>query len=191
MPGLSVTRKTSASGLAWRSSAKPSLGVIAAMRLEPRSGQNMPEADQPEMRRDDQPVELLVGGVGEREDRPVAGRALVVGLDLDAAHDAVGAGRGRDLEVLALVAVDLDGARQVERDIVAGDLDRFDGACAADSRADRIANAARATAKTCRLRGSYSSSISPLQFGASPVVRRSVRRGSGPAMSVDLEIGSQ
>ena len=42
-PGLSVTRKTSASGLACRSSAKPSLGVIAAMRLEPRSGQNRPE----------------------------------------------------------------------------------------------------------------------------------------------------
>ena len=37
------------------------------------------------------------------------------------------AGRGRHLEVFALIDVDLDGARQVERDIVAGNLDRFDG----------------------------------------------------------------
>ena len=126
-PGLSVTRKTSASGLACRSSAKPSLGVIAAMRLDPRSGQNRPEFDQPEMRRDDQPVELLVGRVGERENRPVAAGALVIGLDLDAPHDAVGAGRRGNLEILALVLVDLDRAGQIERDIVARDLDRLDG----------------------------------------------------------------
>ncbi|OWK22411.1 hypothetical protein AJ88_09260 [Mesorhizobium amorphae CCBAU 01583] len=43
VPGFSVTRNTSASGLVWRSSAKPSLGVMAAMRVEPRSGQKMPE----------------------------------------------------------------------------------------------------------------------------------------------------
>ena len=79
------------------------------------------------MWRDDQPVELLVGGVGEREHRPVAGRARVFGLDFDAPHDPVGAGRGRDLEILALIPVDLDGARKVERLVVAGDFDRLDG----------------------------------------------------------------
>ena len=84
-------------------------------------------ADQAEMRRDDQPVELLVGRVGEREHAPVAARIVIVGLDLDAPDDAVGAGRGRHLEIVALVAVDLHGARQVERDVVARDLDRLDG----------------------------------------------------------------
>ncbi len=39
-PGLSVMRNTSASSLGCRSSAKPSLGVMAMMRCEPRSGQN-------------------------------------------------------------------------------------------------------------------------------------------------------
>ena len=81
---------------------------------------------QAEMRRDDQPVELLVRRVGEREDRPVAGGPLVICLDLDAAHDAVGAGRRGHLEVLALVLIDLDRTGQVERDIVARNLDRLD-----------------------------------------------------------------
>ena len=178
VPGFSVTRNTSASGLVWRSSAKPSLGVIAAMRVEPRSGQKMPEFDQPEMRRDDQPVELLVGGVGEREHGPVAGRARVIGLDLDAPHDAVGSGRGRNLEILALVAVDFDGARKVERDVVAGNLDRFDGegrgrrAQRQDCRQDKGEQRARFAGN--------SSKISP-SFQRPADRPRSGRRGSGPA----------
>ena len=170
VPGLSVTRNTSASGLVWRSSAKPSLGVIAAMRVEPRSGQKMPEFDQAEMRRDDQPVELLVGGVGEREHRPVAGRARVIGLDLDAPHDAVRPGRGRDLEVLALVAVDLDGARKVERDVVAGNLDRFDGEGRAMPRtACRIAARTKANSGPFRRKFVKNQSFVPAPGGSSAI----------------------
>ena len=80
------------------------------------------------MRRHDQPVELLVGGVGEREDGPVAAGMLVLRFHLDASHDAVGAGRGGDLEIVALVAVDLDGAGEIERHVVPRDLDGLDGA---------------------------------------------------------------
>ena len=82
---------------------------------------------QPEMRRHDQPVNLLVGGVGKREDAPVAGRAGVVGLHLDAADDTVGTRRRGDLKVLALIPVELQCAREIERHVVARDLDRLDG----------------------------------------------------------------
>jgi hypothetical protein len=72
VPGLSVIRKTSSSLLSTWSSAKPSLGVMPRMRADPRSGHKRPDPDQPEMRRDDQPVDLLVGDIGERKHRPVA-----------------------------------------------------------------------------------------------------------------------
>ena len=84
------------------------------------------------MRRHDQPVELLVAAVGEREHRPVAAGIVVIGLDLDAPDDAVGPGRRRHLEIFALVAIDLDGPGQVERDVVARDLDRLDRRRAGD-----------------------------------------------------------
>ncbi len=42
-PGSSVMRKMSASLLATRSGAKPSLGVTARMRSQPRSGQISPD----------------------------------------------------------------------------------------------------------------------------------------------------
>ena len=65
--------------------------------------------------RHDQPVDLLVGRVGDGEGRPVAGSlAVLVRLHLDAAHDAVRAGRGRDLHAFALVAQHLHGARKIE-----------------------------------------------------------------------------
>ena len=52
------------------------------------------------MRRDDQAVDLLVAVVGEREHRPVL--AAFAGAHLDAADDAVGAGRGRNLDAVAV-----------------------------------------------------------------------------------------
>ena len=55
-------------------------------------------ADHAVMRRDDQPVDLLVGVVGEREHRPVL--SAFARAHLDAADDAVGAGRGRDLDAV-------------------------------------------------------------------------------------------
>ena len=97
------------------------------MRLEPRSGQNSPE---PTSRKCGATISrsscwsLLLASANTAQS-PL--ESVVVGLDLDAPHDAVGSGRGRHLEVLALVAIDLDGAGQVERDVVARDLDRLDG----------------------------------------------------------------
>ena len=78
---------------------------------DPRGAEIGPDdagADQPEMRRDDQAGQLLVGIVGESEDDPRRLRAGFERADLDAAHDAVGAGRGRDLDPIALGAVALD-----------------------------------------------------------------------------------
>jgi hypothetical protein len=103
--------------------------------------------DEPEMWRDDQPVELLVGRIGKCENRPVATGAFVIGFDLDAAHNAVGTGGRGDLKILALVLVDLDRAGKIESDVVAGDLDRFDGkscrrrAQCRDCREDKCKNA--------------------------------------------------
>ena len=150
-PGLSVTRKTSASGLGWRSSAKPSLGVIAAMRSEPRSGQNTPE---PASRKCGATISrsscwsLLLASANTAQSPLEFG---VAGLDLDAPDDAVGAGRGRDLEILALVAVDLDRLRQVERDVVARDLDRLDRRRAGEQ-ANTGSSAAKASARSLQLR---------------------------------------
>ena len=100
------------------------------------------------MRRHDQPVELLVAAVGEREHGPVAARIVVVRLDLDAPYDAVGPGCCRHLEVLALVAVDLNAPGQVERDVVARNLDRLDGQTRAA--ATSVVMIARASASISR-----------------------------------------
>ncbi len=69
-------------------------------------------ADQPVMRDDDQAVDLLVAGIGEREHRPVGvalARAHVHALD-----DAVGAGRGRHQDAVAVGAVPLDRGGEVD-----------------------------------------------------------------------------
>ena len=61
------------------------------------------------MRRDDQAVDLLVAVVGEREHRPVG--AAFARAHLDAAHDAVGAGRGRNLDAVGVGLLALEHAR--------------------------------------------------------------------------------
>ena len=53
------------------------------------------------MRHDEQPVDLLVGRVGEREDDPVRRAFGVLRRHLDAPHDAVRARRGRNLDAVA------------------------------------------------------------------------------------------
>src|SRR5690606_26304890 len=45
---------------------------------------------------------------------------------LDTAYDAIPAGRGGDLEIIALVAIDLNGTGKIERHVVAGNLDRLE-----------------------------------------------------------------
>ena len=64
------------------------------------------------MRHDDQPVDLLVAGIGEREDRPVG--AALARAHLDAADDAVRPGRGRDLDAVAVGALALDRVGEVD-----------------------------------------------------------------------------
>ena len=111
-------RKTSASWLGWRSGAKPWLGVIVAMREAPRSGQNRPE-----------PASRKCGATSSRSicSSPLLASANTAQLEragafarahLDAADDAVGAGRGRDLDAVVGLAEELDRLRQVERPAV-------------------------------------------------------------------------
>jgi hypothetical protein len=79
------------------------------------------------VRHHDQPVDLLVAGIGEREHRPV-GRALARRL-LHAAHDAVGAGRGRHLDAVGLGLDQVGDAGEVDRGDVGAHVDRLDREC--------------------------------------------------------------
>ena len=78
------------------------------------------------MRRDDQAVELVVGVVGEREHHPVL--AAFAGAHLDAADDAVGARRGRDLDAVGVAVLMIEHRGEVDRRRVAADADGVDGA---------------------------------------------------------------
>ncbi len=109
-----MIRKTSASWLACRSGAKP---LARRDRGDARGAEVGPEearSGEPEMRRDQQPIDLFVAVVGEREDRPVRAAATFLGANLDTADDAVEAGRGRHLDAVVLFPVDLDLWRKVE-----------------------------------------------------------------------------
>ena len=77
------------------------------------------------MRRDDQAGQLLVGIVGQREHDPRRLRPGLERADLDPPDDAVGAGRGRHLDAVALGAVALDRPRQVDGVGVDRDPDRL------------------------------------------------------------------
>ncbi len=81
------------------------------------------------MRRDDQPVDLLVRGVGDGKCRSVAGGdGVLVGLYLDTPHDAVRAGHGGNLHARPCCAK-LDSARKVQRRVFLGNLDGLNGRC--------------------------------------------------------------
>ncbi len=67
------------------------------------------------MRRDNQPLHLLVGVIGQRENDPGRMGALFSRMDLDAPDDAVRARRGGDLDAVALIGVILDPAREIDR----------------------------------------------------------------------------
>ena len=60
------------------------------------------------MRDDDETVDLFIAAIGEREHRPVVARRLAA-AHLNAADDAVGAGRGRNLDAVVF------GVRAFER----------------------------------------------------------------------------
>jgi hypothetical protein len=73
------------------------------------------------MRSDDQTVDLLVAIVGKREYSPIC--AGLAGAYLDAADDAVGAGRGRYLDAIAVGVLELDGIGEVDGRGVEPDVD--------------------------------------------------------------------
>ena len=70
---------------------------------------------QPEMRGDQQALDLLVGIVGEREHDPGRARAFLLGAHFDTTDDAIRTWSGRDLQAVALGRIGFDGARQVDR----------------------------------------------------------------------------
>ena len=91
---------------------------------EAEIGPDQSGADHPVMRRDDQPVDLLVAVIGEREYRPVL--AGFAGAHLDAAHDAVGAGRGRNLDAIAVGVLQVDGVGEIDRRGIGAHIDGVD-----------------------------------------------------------------
>ncbi len=76
------------------------------------------------VRRDDQPVELVVGVVGEREHHPVL--AALAGAHLDAADDAVGARRRRDLDAVGVAVLMVEDRGEIDRGRVTADADRVE-----------------------------------------------------------------
>jgi len=77
------------------------------------------------MRHDDQPVDLLVGIVGEREHRPIGiGFARA---HLDAAHDAVRTGRGGDLDAVAVGLLHVGGGGEIDGRGIEPHVHGFDG----------------------------------------------------------------
>src|SRR3954462_6301311 len=76
------------------------------------------------MRGDDQAVELVVGVVGEREHHPVL--AALAGADLDAADDAGGSRRGRNLDAVGLATLVVEDGGEIDGRRVAADADCVD-----------------------------------------------------------------
>ena len=127
-PGSSVTRNTSASGLSCGLRRKALAGRDGGNARGAEIGPDEAGPHQPEVRGDQQPFDLLVGIVGQREDDPVRLGARLLGADLDAANDAVGARRRGDLDAVTLAAVAFDHGGQVDGRAVQGHANRFDGA---------------------------------------------------------------
>jgi hypothetical protein len=95
------------------------------------------------IRSDEQAIDLFVGVVRKREDRPVRRAARGAGADFDAADDAVGARCGRDLEPVAFGHMPLGGGEQIERRRVRPDDDGFERAHGCEARGSRKQREAR------------------------------------------------
>ena len=102
------------------------------------------------MRRDDQAVDLLVAVVGEREHRPIG--SGFARAHLDAADDAVGAGRGRDLDAVAVGVLELDRVGEVDGRGVEADIDGLDRGSGGDAEqgCEREGCERRGGAKKCQ-----------------------------------------
>jgi hypothetical protein len=87
------------------------------------------------VRHDDQALDLLVAGIGEREHGPI-------GVALSRAHvhapnDPIGSGRGRNQQAVGFGAMALDGIGQVDRLRVGADINSLDRARGRQRRHDR------------------------------------------------------
>ena len=89
-------------------------------------GPDQSGADHAVMRRHDEAVDLLVAVVGEREHGPVL--AGFAGAHLDAPHDAVGAGRGRNLDAVAFGVLQVDGVGEIDGRGIGAHVDGLDRA---------------------------------------------------------------
>ena len=96
------------------------------MREQSEIGPDQAGTDHAIMRRDDKAVDLLVAIVGEREHRPIL--AALAGAHFDAANDAVGTGRGRDLDAVVFGVLDIDRIGEIDCRRVGPHIDRFDRA---------------------------------------------------------------
>ena len=109
------------------SGGKPWLAVMADSRTAPRSGQINPEPTRRKWGSDQQPFDLLVRVVGQCAKTIQLGFVpALLGSDLDPSHDAVGAGRRRDLDAVALAGKPLDDGSEVDRRAVQRDPNGFD-----------------------------------------------------------------
>ena len=90
-------------------------------------GPNQAGTDHPVMRRHDQPVDLLVAVIGEREHRPI--RSGLARAHFDAPDNAVVARRRGNLDAVAVGVLDLDRVGQIDGRGVGADVDGFDGLC--------------------------------------------------------------
>jgi len=110
--------------------------ALLTLRTIAGRGRDAGDARQPEVRpqqsrrhdtvvrRDDQPVELVVGIVGEREHDPVL--PAFARAHLDAPHDSVGAGRGGNLDAICVAALMIEHRGEVDRRRVATDANGVD-----------------------------------------------------------------
>ena len=117
---------------------------------ETEIGPDQSGPDHPVMRSHDQPVDLLIAIVGEREHRPVG--SGFASADFDAADNAVGAGRGRNLHAVAVGALKLDGIGEVDGGGVDTDIDGLDCSRAgnAEPSRKRKGRERRGSAKKCQ-----------------------------------------
>ena len=76
------------------------------------------------MRNDDEAVDLILAGIGEREHRPVG--AALAGAHVHALDDAVRPRRSGHLDAVGVGAVALDRVGEVDGRCVAGHIDRLD-----------------------------------------------------------------
>ena len=86
-------------------------------------------------RRNDQPVYLFIAVIGERKGHPAAGPSLVFRKHFNAVDHAIGVGRGRHLDGVAVALVIFDGAGKVDGQRLAAHIHRFQRVCGVRKRA--------------------------------------------------------